>query len=360
MMTPVMTAGGIVAAGVLSWTLTRYFLSFALDRGIMDIPNGRSLHITPKPRAGGVSFFAIFTSAVVILLSLHFLSLRETLALACGIPIATVGYWDDQAGLTPVVRIVVHIAAAALAVFCLDGLGPVRFHVGVAVYLPTAAVAVLAVCSLVWLTNLTNFMDGIDGIASVEAITTAGICGILIVHRSGFLGVAILFFVLAAAVAGFLPWNWPPAKIYMGDVGSGFLGFTLGVLAYMAILHHQLPLWPPLVLYGVFVTDTTWTLCRRVLRGERWYAAHRTHAFQNAAVRWGHRNVTLSLAAMNVVWLAPCAVLADIWPSWGPLLLVCAWAPLVALAIWFRAGSVPPEQGLPGASQQFIIDKVKI
>lgn len=330
------TALGVFAVGLLSWTLTRYFLSFALDRGIMDIPNRRSSHIIPKPRAGGVSFFVVFTSAVLIFLPLHLLSLRETLALSCGILIAAVGYWDDRDGLAPLFRIVVHIAAAALAVLCLGGLAPIRL--GLVIHLPTAVAAVLTVCSLIWLINLTNFMDGIDGIASVEAITTAGICSILIVHRSGFNGLGILFAVLAAAVAGFLVWNWPPAKIYMGDVGSGFLGFTLGVMAYIAITRHQLSLWSPLILFGVFVVDATWTLIRRMLRGERWYAAHRTHAYQNAAVRWGHRKVTLWIAIINLFWLAPWAVLADTWPSWGPLLLLCAWMPLLATAYRLRAG----------------------
>jgi len=356
-MTFLIIAIGILAAGLLSWTLTRYFLSFALDRGIMDIPNGRSSHVTPKPRAGGISFFLIFTSAVFILLSLHLLSVRETLALSCGILIAMIGYWDDRSGLSPVFRIVVHITAAALAVYFLDGLAPI--HLGFAIYLPPAAVAVIAVCSLVWLTNLTNFMDGIDGIASVEAITTAGICGILIVHRSGFNGLAILFCVLAAAVAGFLVWNWPPARIYMGDVGSGFLGFTLGVMAYIAIGQHQLSLWPPLILYGVFVIDATLTLCRRILRAERWYAAHRTHAYQNATVRWGHRKVTLSVAAINIFWLVPWAVLADTWPSRGPLLLLCAWTPLVAAAWWLRAGNVSYPQTLSESSLQYAVDTVK-
>lgn len=356
-MTFLIIAIGILAAGLLSWALTRYFLSFALDRGIMDVPNGRSSHITPKPRAGGISFFLIFTAAVFILLPLHFLSIREALALSCGILIAIVGYWDDRTGLTPVFRIVVHITAAALAVFCLNGLAPI--HLGFAIYLPPAAVAVIAVLGLVWLTNLTNFMDGIDGIASVEAITTAGMCGILIVHRFGFNGLAILFCVLAAAVAGFLVWNWPPARIYMGDVGSGFLGFTLGVMAYIAITRHQLSLWPPLILYGVFVIDATWTLCRRILRGERWYAAHRTHAFQHAALRWGHRKVTLSVAAINISWLAPWAVLADTWPSRGPLLLLCAWTPLVAAAWWLRAGNVSYPQALSESSPQYTVDTVK-
>ena len=356
-MTVLMIAVGVFAAGLLSWTLTRYFLSFALDRGIMDVPNGRSSHAVAKPRAGGASFFLIFTAAVFILLPLHFLSVREALALSCGILIAMVGYWDDRTGLSPVFRIVVHIAAAVLAVFCLDGLAPIRL--GFAIYLPPAAVAVIAVCSLVWLTNLTNFMDGIDGIASVEAITTAGICGILIVHRVGFNGLAILFFVLAASVAGFLFWNWPPAKIYMGDVGSGFLGFNLGVMAFIAITRHQFSLWPPLILYGIFVVDTTWTLCRRMLRAERWYAAHRTHAFQHAAARWGHRKVTLSIAAINLFWLAPWAILADISPSRGPILLICAWAPLVATVFWLRAGHVSFQQIPTDSPLRYNVDIVK-
>ena len=211
---------------------------------------------------------------------------------------------------------------------------------------------------LVWLTNLTNFMDGIDGITSVEAITTAGFCGIMIGRRTGMDGLATLFFVIAASVAGFLVWNWPPAKIYMGDVGSGFLGFTLGVMAFIAIRKGQLTVWPTLILYGVFVIDATLTLCRRILSGERWYSAHRTHAFQHAALRWGHQNITLSVAAINVLWLGPWALLSNAWPSRGPILLSCAWTPLVAVALRLRAGRLP-EHSFLESSPHYSVDVIK-
>ena len=328
---------GILTVGLLSsWAVARYFHSFAINHKIIDVPNERSLHVAPKPRAGGVSFFLVFTLAVFILLSSHFISILEASALSCGILVAVVGYWDDRVGLTAAFRIVVHIAAAVLAVSFLGGVVPIQ--VGFAIYLPRVTVTVIAVGGLVWLTNLTNFMDGVDGIASVEAITTAGICSLLVIHRSGFNGLAILFCVLAAAVAGFLVWNWPPASIYMGDIGSGFLGFTLGVMVYIAVVRHQLSIWPPLILFGVFVVDATWTLVWRMLRAERWYTPHRTHAYQHAATLWGHRNTTLSVACIDLFWLAPWAFFADRQPLLAPLLLVCAWIPLFVLVYWLRAG----------------------
>lgn len=329
---------GIFLAGALSWALTGYFLSFAIYRGIMDVPNERSLHSTPTPRAGGVSFVLIFVCAVLTLRLLDLLSAREVLGLTCGILVAAVGYWDDQVGLTPAFRIVVHFAAAILAVGCLRPLPSFGFASGL---LPWPLFALLVVGALVWLTNLTNFMDGIDGLTSIEAITTAAFCGMMMTHRTGLSGLAVLFFAFAAAVAGFLVWNWPPAKIYMGDAGSGFLGFTIGLMSYIAICQKQMTLWQPLILYGVFVIDATLTLCTRILAGERWYAAHRTHAFQHAALRWGHQRVTLAVAAINVFWLGPFSLLADRWPSRGLLFVASAWTPLVIGALWLRAGKLP-------------------
>lgn len=346
---------GIVTAGLLSCALTRHFLFFAVNRGIMDVPNGRSLHTTPTPRAGGISFFAVFTTAFFILLTVHLISVREVLALSCGILIGLVGYWDDRIGLSPAFRMAVHISASILAVFCLGGFVPIRYW---DFLVPPLVLAAAVVIALVWLTNLTNFMDGIDGITSIEAITFFTFCGIMIAHRSGFNGLAILCFVFTAAVVGFLVWNWPPAKIYMGDIGSGFLGFTIGVMAYLAISQHELTVWPPLILYGVFIVDATFTLSRRMLCGERWYSAHRTHAFQHAALRWGHKNITLSVAVINVLWLGPWALLSNAWPSRGPILLLVAWTPLVGVAIRLRAGRSPEHSSLK-SSPHYSVDVIK-
>jgi Fuc2NAc and GlcNAc transferase len=137
---------------------------------------------------------------------------------------------------------------------------------------------------------------------------------------------------------GFLLWNWPPAKIFMGDVGSGYLGYVIAVLALAAARDDPVALWVWLILGGVFFVDATVTLVRRVLRGDRIHQAHRSHAYQWLARRWGsHRRVIVIVTILNLLWLLPCAFLATLHPDHAVAIAVVALAPLVALA--FAAGS---------------------
>ncbi len=326
----------MVMVGFSSWLLTRYFIVFAVTQQMMDVPNERSSHTVARPRGGGVAFFLVFTSVVLILWAMHVLPGHDALALVCGIPVAAAGFWDDLTGLSWALRLVVHIAAATLALSCFEHFTPVRLDF--AISFSPMAIAAAVVCGVVWLTNLTNFMDGIDGIASVEVIVTAAACFLLTFHNSGLNGVAIAFAAMASAVSGFLVWNWPPAKIYMGDAGSSFLGFTVGVMVCIAVAAHELSIWSPLILFSAFLVDATWTLLRRVLRAEQWYTPHRSHAFQHAAGRWGHRTTTLVVASIDIFWLAPLAWLANSWPSYGPLIFVIAAVPLTATVFALRAG----------------------
>jgi Fuc2NAc and GlcNAc transferase len=144
---------------------------------------------------------------------------------------------------------------------------------------------------------------------------------------------------LAAASAGFLVWNWPPAKIFMGDVGSGFLGFVFGLFALSSYQERPSLLWTWLILLSVFVVDSTLTLIRRLVSGERWYEAHCAHAYQHAARRYGlHSKVTLAVAAINAAWLFPLAWLASIRSDRAPLIAVAAVVPLIYTAFRYKAG----------------------
>jgi Fuc2NAc and GlcNAc transferase len=197
---------------------------------------------------------------------------------------------------------------------------------------------VLAVLYLVWLLNLYNFMDGIDGIASVEAICVC-LGGSLLYALLGEPGLALLPLLLAVACAGFLYWNFPPAKIFMGDAGSGFLGIALGVLSLQAAWVAPQLLWSWLILLGVFIVDATWTLFRRLLRGEKVYEAHRSHAYQFASRQFGrHLPVTGAVALLNLGWLLPIALWVAVGGLDGLLGLLLAYAPLILLAIKFQAG----------------------
>jgi len=204
---------------------------------------------------------------------------------------------------------------------------------------------VLAAVYIVWLLNLYNFMDGIDGIASVEAVCVC-LGGALLYVLLGAANLALVPVLLAAAVAGFLCWNFPPARIFMGDAGSGFLGLVLAVLSLQAAWFKSDLLWSWIILLGVFVVDATFTLLRRLLRGDKVYEAHRSHAYQYASRQFAaHRPVTLAVMLINLVWLLPMALLVGLGYVDGLLGVAIAYLPLVLLAVKFKAGQLEKSAG---------------
>ncbi|EPJ2812554.1 MraY family glycosyltransferase [Pseudomonas putida] len=319
----------------MTGTLRRY----ALAKNIIDVPNARSSHSVPTPRGGGVSIVVAFLAALAVM---AFQAGAQTDALVAlggaGAVIAVLGFMDDHGHIAARWRLLGHFAAATWILFWLGGL-PVLQVFGWSLDLGWAG-GVLAAIYLVWLLNLYNFMDGIDGIASVEAITVC-LGASLLYWLSGQAGMTALPLLLAAAVAGFLFWNFPPAKIFMGDAGSGFLGIVLGGLSLQAAWQSSQLFWCWLILLGVFIVDASYTLVRRLLRGDKVYEAHRSHAYQFASRRYGrHLPVTLAVTALNLCWLLPVALCVLLLGLDGVLGLIVAYVPLVMIAAYYRAGSL--------------------
>ncbi|WP_090430764.1 MraY family glycosyltransferase [Ectopseudomonas guguanensis] len=324
---------------VLAWGLTALLRRYALARSLMDVPNGRSSHSQPTPRGGGVAIVVAFLVGlcVAVVAGVELPSEIYYALLGSGLAIALLGFLDDHGHIAARWRLLGHFAAAAWALFCLGGLPPLAIlgqvvDFGWLGYL-------LASLYLVWLLNLYNFMDGIDGIASVEAICVC-LGGALLYVLHGDAEAAVLPLMLSFAVAGFLYWNFPPARIFMGDAGSGFLGIVLGVLSLQAAWIDQSLFWGWLILLGVFIVDATFTLFRRLLRGDRVYEAHRSHAYQYASRQFGrHLPVTLAVAVLNLCWLLPIALWVVLGGD-GLFGLMFAYAPLLVLAVKFRAGEL--------------------
>jgi Fuc2NAc and GlcNAc transferase len=301
-------AGSLAGSWVLTWQIRR----FALANAILDMPNTRSSHAIPTPRGGGVAIVLLVMGGMVLALAMGALDLRIAAALlGGGGMVALVGWLDDRGGVPVALRALTHFVAAGWAVYWLGGLPSLTVGAGRAGLGPAGAV--LAVLGIVWATNLYNFMDGIDGIAGAQALC-AGAFGGLLLALGGGVGMAAVAFLAAAASAGFLVWNWAPAKIFMGDVGSGFLGFTFGALAVASENRGRVPLLLWVLLLGVFVVDATLTLVRRTLAGEVPYAAHRDHAYQRA-VRSGmsHGRVSLWVVTLNLA-LGALAIAAWLLP----------------------------------------------
>jgi Fuc2NAc and GlcNAc transferase len=309
--------------------------------GVMDFPNSRSSHAAPVPRGGGVAIVVVFLSAVVWIFLKHGIPGQLTWSLVGGgLAISIVGFLDDCFRLPPWPRLAVHSLAAAWALWCLASMQPSQF--GNSTSIGSWASRAAEFAGLVWLTNLFNFMDGIDGLAGMEAVCASVFGGTLLFLR-GLASYSQLSWLLAAASLGFLLWNWPPAKIFMGDAGSGFLGFTLGTLALFSSSSSPGLIWPWLILLAAFIVDATVTLLRRMFSRARWYEAHRSHAYQHAARAWAsHPKVTLAVAAINIGWLFPLAWTASRFPQAAPALAALSAVPLVYITLRFEAGREHP------------------
>ncbi len=294
----------------LAFAATALVLRQLRRHRILDRPNERSSHALPTPRGGGIAIRATVLPAWAILALLGETSLAPLTAVAGAGALAILSWWDDRGGLSPGLRLLVQACAVAAGIAALPGAG------GVFQGLLPPVLDILASAFLwLWLVNLFNFMDGIDGIAGSEAVAIGGGIALLAwwFPQPIGIGAGLLGATLAGGAAGCLCWNWQPAKLFMGDVGSVPLGYLLG---WLLLALAGAGLWAPaLILPLYFLADASWTLLRRLLRGARIWQAHREHVYQRA--------VQAGLSHATVVRRV---ILADL----------C----LVALALWAAAGGV--------------------
>jgi Fuc2NAc and GlcNAc transferase len=328
----------VVIAFLASLALTGLLRRYALAASLLDHPNHRSSHTIPTPRGGGVAIVLVFLLGSLALWQLELMPTNHFIALfGAGAWIAVIGFIDDHQHIPARWRLLAHFIGAAWGLFWLGDLPPLPLF-GFSLNLGWLGTLLVALY-LVWLLNLYNFMDGIDGLASLEAITVATGGVLLSVLASHTTGLNELFLLLIAAVAGFLVWNFPSAKIFMGDAGSGFLGISLGLFSLLSAQHNAQLFWSWLILLAVFIVDATWTLARRFLQREKVYEAHRSHAYQHASRHYGsHKTVSLAVTAINLGWLLPMAVLVGLGYLNGLIGVLIAYLPLLLLAIHFKAG----------------------
>jgi Fuc2NAc and GlcNAc transferase len=322
----------------LSAALTGLVRGLASRHGLLDLPNERSSHTAPTPRGGGIAI--VIASGFGLGLLGAFGAVEPTLigaVLGGGIAVATVGFMDDRQRLSATVRLAVHAIAAVCALVVLGGL-PVM-QIGATLFRFGWGGFAIGALGIIWVLNLFNFMDGIDGIAATEAVFV--LAGGALLSRISGTGVAASngALVIGAASLGFLLWNWAPARIFMGDVGSGYLGYVIAVLAIASARDNPAALAAWLILGGVFFCDATVTLIRRLLRGERVSQAHRSHAYQRLARRWqSHGRATALMLMIDVCWLLPCALFTITHPPLAAWTVIVALAPLATLAFFTGAG----------------------
>lgn len=325
----IVSLSSFALVAVLSAGVIRYGPRF----GLLDTPVARSAHVAPKPLGGGAALAAPYFLCVIWFVTSAAISESALAYLGC-LFIVVLGFSDDRWQLSSKVRLPVQFIVSVAAVRAI-GVDSVDF--GFFSLSEPLTLSLLAVLSLVWLCNLTNFMDGIDGIAASQLLVTSLSCVVLLVGLDAAAGesgehdvVLTLSVVLAASAAGFLLWNWSPASLFMGDAGSGFIGFALGLLALESLVTQRMSVWSWVLLLGVFIADTAVTLLVRIIRGERWYEGHSQHAYQILSRRLNsHPRVVGGVILINICWLLPLAWVAGILPHYGVLFATIGLAPLL-------------------------------
>jgi len=289
----------------LSWLLTSRVRRYALKKDLLDIPNARSSHSVPTPRGGGLSIIIVLLLSAVASLFLPDAPVQLLVSLVLAtLAYALLGWQDDKHDLPASIRFLFQLLIAIFFTAWLAWHGMFDFTLSIA----GIAVILSSVLWIVWMANLYNFMDGIDGISAVETIIL-GTTTSYWFAMSGAISIAIICIAVAGAALGFLRWNWSPAKIFMGDVGSLALGAFFAIIAMIGNSGLNIPFSAFLILYAVYLADSGVTLLRRMIKRERWWQAHRSHFYQRA-VQSGYSHAQVSLAVMVINLLL--AVLASL------------------------------------------------
>lgn len=309
---------------IVSFAITWIVKNIAIRKSIMDIPNDRSSHTVPTPRGGGVAVAVAWFLGLTCFFIEDKIEKNLFYALLSGLPLTLIGFADDIFDLKPGVRFLVQFLCAAATLFFLGGLSTIDYGPSTIDY--RLLLTPFAFIAIIWSINLFNFLDGIDGYIGTEVIFIGVSLTVLTGNQIGLL--------LVAATAGFLIWNWPKAKIFMGDVGSTLLGFSIAMLA----IYHQnnlslsIPVW--LILTSVFWFDATITLFRRMRNKEKLSEAHRKHAYQRIVqAGFSHQRTTLWALVLNVIGFV-LAYLADIYKTYSLVFLCVDIILLYLVMLW--------------------------
>jgi Fuc2NAc and GlcNAc transferase len=300
----------IFISALLSWLGVNSYRDWSVRLAILDLPNERSSHTNPTPRGAGL---------VVALICLSYFTgiflwrgtYIDVFYLAGAVLICLVSWLDDIKHVSAFIRFPLHVLAAGIAIAGFGYFDNI-FLPGSGTIILGRAGTVFTILWIVWLTNAYNFMDGVDGIAGSQAVV-AGVGFACILYSSGARTWAAYSLVIAGSATGFLIHNWSPAKVFLGDIGSAFLGYTFALLPLMArdsarpetnslLLFATLLLWP-------FLFDSVFTLFRRAARGERVWEAHRNHLYQELVKKgWKHSQVSGLYAGLAAAPTVPLCV----------------------------------------------------
>lgn len=324
----------LIALVTATWLCCHLYRKIALHFHFFDHPNERSAHTKPTPTSAGIVIVILFFLGLTIAWQQQLIAANMLMATFGGLPVAAIGLIDDRKKLHWGLRAVIHLCAAT---WCIHYVGfPSLMIFGTTLDFGIAGL-VFGVIALVWLLNLYNFMDGIDGIVTSQTVFVCGAATLL----SGFeiAGWGLINLLLMAVSLGFLIINWPKAKLFMGDVGSGFLGLTLGILI---LAHNEISVWTWMILLSYFVTEACLTVLLRLAHRENITESHSQHAYQHLTRVIGDVKTLYLVILINMLWIFPIAILSARFPEYGVLLLLLASLPLLLAEFICGAGQDQP------------------
>jgi len=304
----VISAALLVFVFVCSVAGLYYFRNYAQRNNIVAVPNYRTLHESEIPRGGGLIFSAFSIIGIIAAGFYGLIPVNLILVITTGGIVSMIfGFYDDVTSVPPKAKLIIQILLSIFIILCAD-------ENGISFWYAKPLILVLfnfiiSVTAIVWLLNLYNFMDGIDGMAAAGAVFICLVLALILIMISAEYGLILIPLMLGISCLAFLLFNWPPASIFMGDSGSMFLGYAIGILMIKTISSGYLSIWTWFIIMAYFVTDTTVTLLLRIILVKKWYGAHRSHAYQNLARIWNsHIKVIYIVFAYHVLWLLPLAI----------------------------------------------------
>jgi Fuc2NAc and GlcNAc transferase len=321
---------------LMSWLLTGLATWYASRLGLLDQPGDRHSHVNPTPRGGGAGLVLALLLGSLVPAAGQIPDYWAHCVAPGAVILAIVGWWDDHRSLSILVRLFVQLAVSVFLLWFAASRG----------WLEGAVPMLVGGLFVIWMTNLYNFMDGSNGMAGLQGVF-AGVVLAWLFSLSGDTGSALLSFLLAGACAGFLPWNLGRARVFMGDVGSLVLGFSISALLLYGAGSGAIGVPVAWLVMLLFLTDSTLTLLARVIRRERWYNAHRQHLYQRLIAHgWSHGRVAMLYQAINLALVLPAIGVAARFPAlaWPTALFMtfsfaCGWYLLTKkIGVLARAG----------------------
>lgn len=319
-----------------SFALTPLARRYAISSGLVDLPDARRVHQQPVARGGGIAMIVVFLLAVALAPWVPGMQGHLQLPGMAGAFIALLaglGFWDDHQSIPSRWRALVQVLATLALLWSVKGSLPMDSS--------TLWLVLPATVIVVWWINLFNFMDGSDGVAGVQTLFMGAGVGLLSFQSAGSLSAlgpaGICGFLSAAVALGFLPWNFPNARVFMGDVGSYGLASILAVTAILGLADGTLSFLAVMLLPAVFVVDASATLISRIARGQRWYDGHREHLYQRLAMgRAGSTGVVLGLAVVNALFIWPALSLLREKPEYSHMIVISVY--LILILCWWLGG----------------------